>query len=250
MDRITLPGADIETSRIGFGCASLGSRVSAAQGRRALAAAFDAGVTWFDVAPAYGAGEAETILGQALGAHGDQIQICTKVGLAPPMQTLPKKIIRTVLRPAVAAARPLRAALRRSGATANTRVPLTPELIYRSLDRSLSRLGMEQVALYALHNITEDDLMCDEIRYALEAVLASGKARAVAVAGDLEVAWAAIGARPDGGPMAVAQFAQPSTEDEEVFDAAAAMSVGTITHSIFGVSGALQAASPNSFSHL
>ena len=48
----------IAPSRLGFGCASLGSRVAAADGLNALAAAFDAGVNWFDVAPAYGAGEA------------------------------------------------------------------------------------------------------------------------------------------------------------------------------------------------
>jgi len=71
-------------SRLGFGCASLGSRVAAADGLNALAAAFDAGVNWFDVAPAYGAGEAETLLGRFLRGRRDRTFVVTKVGMAPP----------------------------------------------------------------------------------------------------------------------------------------------------------------------
>ena len=68
MRRVTLGTTGIETSCLGFGCASLGSRVGAAPGLRALAAAHDAGVAWFDLAPLYGAGRAEEIAGRFLGA--------------------------------------------------------------------------------------------------------------------------------------------------------------------------------------
>lgn len=249
MERLTLPGAGIETSRIGFGCASLGSRVAPMAGREALEAAFAAGVTWYDVAPAYGAGEAEAILGDFLKDKADRVQLCTKVGLAPPRQGAAKKALRAVLRPALAVAAPLRAAIRKSGATANTRVPLTPELIATSLERSLARLGVGQVALYALHNAEPADLARDDVLRALEDIRRSGKARAVAVAGAEPVARAAIDAATasgtgsgtgSGGPVQVVQLAQPSGPGD-LFDAAAAAGIGTITHSVFGVAGALAA---------
>ena len=83
MRRVTLGTTGIETSCLGFGCASLGSRVGEAPGLRALEAAFDAGVTWLDLAPLYGGGRAEEIAGRFLKGRRDAVQICSKVGLAP-----------------------------------------------------------------------------------------------------------------------------------------------------------------------
>ena len=56
MRMVRVPRLDRDVSAIGFGCASLGSRISAADGRRAIARALDLGLTWFDVAPPYGDG--------------------------------------------------------------------------------------------------------------------------------------------------------------------------------------------------
>ena len=66
MRRVTLGTTGIETSCLGFGCASLGTRVGEAAGLRALDAAYDAGVTWLDLAPLYGGGRAEEIAGRFL----------------------------------------------------------------------------------------------------------------------------------------------------------------------------------------
>jgi len=84
MRRVVLGGTGIETSALGFGCASLGSRVGAAEGLRALETAFDAGVTWFDLAPVYGGGAAEAIAGPFLKANRDRVQIATKAGCCSP----------------------------------------------------------------------------------------------------------------------------------------------------------------------
>ena len=99
MRRILLPGLDLETSVLGFGCASLGSRVSPRAGLAALHRAFDAGVTWFDLAPAYGAGEAETIFADFLAQRRDRVQVLTKVGLAPPARSGALRAAYSVLRP-------------------------------------------------------------------------------------------------------------------------------------------------------
>jgi aryl-alcohol dehydrogenase-like predicted oxidoreductase len=64
MRTIPVPALDHSVSSLGFGCASLGSRVSPVQSRAALEQAFDAGVTWYDVASSYGDGHAETIPGE------------------------------------------------------------------------------------------------------------------------------------------------------------------------------------------
>ena len=97
VNRIKIRGTGIETSAIGFGCASLGSRVSRAAGLRALEDAFERGVTWFDVAPAYGSGQAETILGEFAARRRDRIGICTKVGMVAPRRnaivTLAKRML-------------------------------------------------------------------------------------------------------------------------------------------------------------
>ena len=241
MREVTLPGLGVSTSCLGFGCASLGSRVSPAQAAMALGRAQAAGIRWFDIAPAYGAGEAESLLGRFLAESGcrEAIQICTKVGLAPPAQSPAKRLIRSVLRPVVAVARPLRAAIRRSGATANRSVPLTPEVLRSSLERSLTRLGTDRVEVYALHNADPADLTREEILRALEDLLASGKTRAVAVAGQEEAARAALA---KGAPFGVIQLAQPlGAGAPDLARQAASRGVGSVTHSVFGVAGQLAA---------
>ena len=82
MRRVTLGATGIETSVLGFGAAGLGSRVGAEEGARALAEAFDGGVTWLDLAPVYGGGEAEAIAAPFLARHREAVQVATKAGLA------------------------------------------------------------------------------------------------------------------------------------------------------------------------
>ena len=81
--------AVVQGRALGFGCASLGSHVSEGQGLRALHAAFERGVTWYDVAPPYGDGEAEEILGRFLTGRRDRVVICTKFGVPRPAGSKP-----------------------------------------------------------------------------------------------------------------------------------------------------------------
>jgi aryl-alcohol dehydrogenase-like predicted oxidoreductase len=242
MRRITLGGTGIETSCLGFGCASLGSRIGAEAGLAALRSAFEAGVTWFDLAPAYGRGEAEAIAGRFLRGRREAVQLATKVGLAPPAPGGLKAALMPLARAAIEALPPLRGALRRAGMGANRRLPLTPDLLHASLDASLRRLGTDRVELYALHNATPEDLRRDEILRALEAVLASGRARAVAVAADAATAEAALAA---GAPFSVVQLPLPAPgAAAPVLSAAARAGFGTIVHSVFGIAGAGPALRP------
>ena len=243
MRRVVLGGTGIETSALGFGCASLGSRVGAEDGRRALAAAFEAGVTWFDLAPVYGGGQAEAIAAPFLRAHRAEVQICTKAGLVLAggagggLRRRLTPAARRALALAGPLARPFGARLRAAAPKANARAPLTPALVAASLEASLARLGTDHVELFALHGPDPAEVARDEIRRALEDLVAAGKARAVAVAGDAGAAGAALAA---GAPYGAVQLAVPAGDDAAglgTLAAARAAGAGTILHSVFGRGG-------------
>ena len=227
--RATLP---VAPSRLGFGCASLGSRIGAAQGLDALAAAFDAGVNWFDVAPAYGAGEAELLLGRFLRGRRDRAIVVTKVGMAPPRRLAVMRLAYALGRPLVARAGALRRAFRSVSATRNRRLPLTAGLIESSIGESLKRLAIDAVDVYALHDPDPIDVGRDEVRAALTRVLARGQARAIAVAGGLEACQAAIVAGP---PYSALQTSVANLESGGAELSGAELLL--ISHSVFGLGG-------------
>lgn len=71
-------------SRLSFGASALGGvygPVNEAEGIRAVHTAFECGINYFDVAPAYGGTAAETVLGKALRSlPRDRYYLSTKVG--------------------------------------------------------------------------------------------------------------------------------------------------------------------------
>jgi aryl-alcohol dehydrogenase-like predicted oxidoreductase len=236
MRRVTLGNTGIETSCLGFGCASLGSRVAEGPGLRALEAAFEAGVTWLDLAPLYGGGRAEEIAARFLKGRRDAVQVCSKVGLAP--TTGRKAALLPAARAAVRAMPALRGLLRRSGVQAARPLPLTPELVTGTLETSLRRLGTDHLDLYALHGVPAAALSEPVLR-ALEDLRAAGKTRAVAVAGDAAAGLAAIAI---GAPFGVVQVALPAPgAPDALLPAARAAGFGTIVHSVYGVDGSLAA---------
>jgi aryl-alcohol dehydrogenase-like predicted oxidoreductase len=222
----------IEPSRLGFGCASLGSRISAGDGLNALAAAFDAGVNWFDVAPAYGAGEAETLLGRFLRGRRDRAFVVTKVGMAPPRRLGALRLAYTLGRPLAARAVALRSGFRSLAATRNRRMPLTAELVERSIGESLRRLGVDCVDVYALHDPDPADVARDDIRAALARAIDRGQTRAVAVAGRFEACRAALRA---GAPYTALQTSVADLDYGGAELAGAGLLL--VSHSVFGVGG-------------
>jgi aryl-alcohol dehydrogenase-like predicted oxidoreductase len=237
MRRITLGATGIETSALGLGCASFGSRIAPEAAARAMAAALEAGVTWLDLAPVYGGGQAEAIAARVLAGRREEAQICTKVGLR--LAGGPGGGLRAALMPLarrfVAGLGPLGARLRRAAPAANVRLPLTPDLLRETLEASLRRLGTDRVELYALHAPAPEDLGRDEILRTLEDLRAAGKARAIGVAGDAAAAAAAVAL---GAPFDVVQLPSPAPEaapgPAAALAAARAAGLGTITHSVLG----------------
>jgi L-galactose dehydrogenase len=84
MDYRILGKTGLKVSVLGFGASALGGvfhGVDENEGIRAVHAALDCGITYFDVAPAYGGTRSETILGRALrGIPRHQYLLSTKVG--------------------------------------------------------------------------------------------------------------------------------------------------------------------------
>lgn len=225
-----------KASRLGFGCASLGSRVGARAGLAALAESFEAGVNWFDLAPSYGDGRAEQIFAEFARTRRDDIHICTKFGFAPPRRARVASVIRPMARALIRHLPQLRGSIAR-GRGAPERLALTGEVIKAGVDASLRRLGVSHVEVLAFHDPSAADLLRDDVKRAAEDLIGSGKVLAIGVAG---VAVAAKVALESALPLGCVQVADglPGSQlaDLRRSIGEALDSQFLITHSVFGAS--------------
>jgi aryl-alcohol dehydrogenase-like predicted oxidoreductase len=82
LDRL-LGTTDVRVSALGLGCNNFGVRTDLPAARNIVAAALDAGITFFDTADVYGRrGGSETILGEVLGARRKDVFLVSKFGVA------------------------------------------------------------------------------------------------------------------------------------------------------------------------
>ncbi len=191
MRTVACPGLYRNVSALGFGCASLGSRVSETQSRRLLDYAFDRGVIWFDVAPADGDGEAEAILGRFLAGRRDRVVVCTKVGIGRPTLSPVKQLIGSIRRAALGAFPELSTFLMRRMNLTREREPLRPELIEPSVVESLRRLQTDHIDVLALHDPSPEDCANPALIAALQRMIDKGYARCLSIEGGPETIEAA-----------------------------------------------------------
>ena len=158
MEHRTLGRSGVEVSRIILGCgnfggvgsspALFGAGESEAEAHTLMDAAWEAGITTFDTADAYGGGRSESFIGSWLRGKGpevrDRIVLTTKT--FNPM-------------------------------SAGADHGLSRERIRRQIDSSLERLGVEAVALYLTHSMDPDVPVADTIG-AFDALVEEGKIRA------------------------------------------------------------------------
>ncbi len=127
MEYTTLGKTGLRVSRLSFGASALGSvfrAIDEAEGIRAVHTALDAGINYFDVAPAYGGTVAETVLGKALkGIPRDRYFLSTKAG----KYTLP-------------------------GAYGADEFDYSEVRIRSGLEESMKRLGVDYVDIVHLHD--------------------------------------------------------------------------------------------------
>ncbi|GAA3889733.1 aldo/keto reductase [Streptomyces sedi] len=150
-------------SALGFGCWAIGGEWRNERGEplgwgavddqesvRAVRAALDLGITFFDTADVYGAGHSEKILGRAVAGRRDEVVLASKWG--------------NVFDPAT----------RRSGATPDLR----PERVREALTATLRRLGTDRLDLYQLHINQAPHDVGAELRDACEELVTEGLIRA------------------------------------------------------------------------
>lgn len=158
-----------------FGCASVGGRVGRSEGLRALALAFDHGITAFDTARSYGYGESERILGEFLKGRREQVFVSTKCGIGSlrpsPLVRAGKNLARAVFGVVPA----LRAAARAQLGKQHRPGLFTQEEIRRSVEDSLRELGTDRIDVLFLHDVTMDVTGDPSAVAVLEALRAEGK---------------------------------------------------------------------------
>lgn len=142
---------DWNFSVLGFGCWGASGKGSwtdhGDEGQiEAIRKAIDLGVNFFDVAPVYGCGHAEEVLGKAIKGQRDKIFIATKVGL--PWD--------------------------KDFAVSNN---LTAESILKEIDDSLKRLDVDYVDLYQIHWPTDSGVPLEETMNAMKQIKESGKVK-------------------------------------------------------------------------
>lgn len=238
MRTVFVSGLSREVSALGFGCAFLGSRVSESQGLRALNYAFERGITWYDVAPAYGDGEAEGILGKFLGGRRDRVAICTKFGVPRPVVSPLMRLLKPAAR-AMAKALPHWGSGKPGAKRIGNKNRLHPEQIEGSVIESLRRLRTDYIDVLALDDPSPQDCTNEAVLRELRRVIRKGYVRCVAIAGAPEAIIA--GARtPDLYKIAQLPENPFSRTVAAVKDALAGdAKFFFVTHSVFGV-GALE----------
>ena len=140
---------DITVSAIGFGCGPPQTSGAGGYGDQVAAAisrAIDQGITCFDTAATYGSGDAERMLGRALGPRRKDVVVVTKCGIGY-------------------ADRPQGRDSRRQS-------------ILASVDQSLQRLQRDYLDVLLIH-LPDLNTPFEEAMGALDSVVQQGKARAI-----------------------------------------------------------------------
>jgi aryl-alcohol dehydrogenase-like predicted oxidoreductase len=157
------------TSQLGFGCA-FPPTTTEQQAAYLLAAAYDAGIRHFDVAPFYLDGKGEAYLGNFLARH-PEATVTTKYGLLPPSgRPLHIRVARSVLGPAFHL---IRNKLRGGSENQFGAVPLTAKASFRpgdmvkSLDRSRSLLKRPYIDLFLFHEANLSDLGSESLLHSV-----------------------------------------------------------------------------------
>ncbi|HUA55123.1 MAG TPA: aldo/keto reductase [Candidatus Sulfotelmatobacter sp.] len=148
-----LGDSGIRTSALGMGCSRLGSVLADGGVRcatRAVEAALEEGIRFFDTADIYGQGDSERVIGRVAGRL-DTVTISTKAGYRLPAPMWALRLVKPPLRVAARLRRGVGrslAARRREGFHQSFEL----DHLRRSLHGSLRRLRRERIDVFLLHN--------------------------------------------------------------------------------------------------
>ena len=153
MRRIELGSGGLMVSRIGLGCSGMSSGYGIpddAESTATLHRAAECGITLLDTSDAYGAGRNEELVGAAIRGYRDRMVVATKFGnLRGP-----------------------------NGERLGTNG--RPDYVPLACDRSLARLGIEEIDLYYVHRI-DPDVPIEDTLGAVSRLVEAGKVRHIGI---------------------------------------------------------------------
>lgn len=147
VDKRTL--GDLEVSALGLGCMGMSEVYGPADDTESIGVihrAIELGVTFLDTADVYGVGHNEELVGRAIADRRDQVVLATKFGI--------QRVV--------------------GGGVVE--VNGTPEYVRAAADRSLKRLGVDQIDLYYLHR-RDLNVPIEDTVGAMAELVTSGKVR-------------------------------------------------------------------------
>ena len=161
--------------------------------QRLLEVAYEAGFRHFDVAPSYGLGAAEAVLGRFLARRPSGVTVATKVGI----------VVRRYFASVQALQRPARAIVRRFpmlrgsaaravGTAIHSRSNFLPQACTHSLESSLRALKLDAVDLLLLHDPDPSDLADGRLLEWLSQQKQRGVVRSIGLATSPEIATTVI----------------------------------------------------------
>lgn len=171
-------------SVVGLGCSHLGAQRRArtrAELVRLLEHAVDRGITFFDSADVYMAGESERLLGEVLTHHRERVVVATKVGF----RSLVPEALLAHVRPALWSVTRRKATGHRVWRQARgwlRRADYSADYPQAAVEGSLTRLRTDRIDLLQLHSPTAAALDRDGALETLERLAAQGKIRAYGLA--------------------------------------------------------------------
>lgn len=148
MKNRTLGNTSLEVSTLGLGCMGLsfgyGPEKEKKEAIQLLRAAFDAGITFYDSAEAYGPFTNEALLGEAFATNRDKVVIATKFGFKDAQPTLG--------------------------------LDSTPANIRKVAEASLKRLKTDYIDLFYQHRV-DPDVPIEEVAGAVQDLIKEGKVK-------------------------------------------------------------------------
>jgi aryl-alcohol dehydrogenase-like predicted oxidoreductase len=148
MQTRTLGNSGLKVSALGFGCMGLnfayGSELDKPDAIKLLREAFEAGITFFDTAEAYGPFTNEELVGEALAPFRDQVVIATKFGF--------------------------------KNGEAKAGVDSRPENIRAVAEAALKRLRTDRIDLFYQHRV-DPGVPMEEVAGTVKALIAEGKVK-------------------------------------------------------------------------
>lgn len=185
---------ELRVSEFGLGCARIGGIFKREPREFAdlLAAAYDAGITFYDTSDLYSQGESERLIGRAFRGRRDRVVIASKAGFELPSQRKLIARVKPIVRPLI---RLLGLSRQRlpgvvSGSLSQD---FSPAHLHKAIAGSLRRLQTDYLDLYQLHSPPTAIVEAGEWVEALETLKRQGKIRYYGISCDTpEAAFASL----------------------------------------------------------